>query len=285
MHSLVSSLRALGDETRIRILRLLDESEDALCVCELVDILRKPQYAVSRSLGILRSAGLVEEHRGGKLMFYRPADTPQVKLLMPVTRSMPASEEPVATDLDRLRWRLDLRANGECRITYTVGSNPDAYSAIRARRERLRVLFVCVHNTARSQMAEEYLNAVAGDRIAAESAGIEPGELNPHVVRLLAEEGRDISGKRTRAVADVYRSGQTYDYVITVCSPEAEENCPVFPGPVTQLSWPFPDPGAFTGTSGEILRQTRAVYRSIQNRINEFLTEIDQSEQSRLRGA
>ena len=81
----------------------------------------------------------------------------------------------------------------------------------------IKVLFVCIHNSARSQIAEAYLNKMAGDRFIAESAGIEPGTLNPLVVKSMLQEGLDISGNKTKSVFDFYKQGRIFDYVITVC--------------------------------------------------------------------
>lgn len=134
------------------------------------------------------------------------------------------------------------------------------------------VLFVCVHNSARSQMAEAYLNRFAKDCIA-ESAGLEPGTLNPYVVKVLAEEGIDISYKRTDSVFDYYKEGRTYDYVITVCDEASGEKCPAFPGKVERLHWNFDDPSQFTGTEEEILSRVREVGNQIKVRIKYFLDE------------
>ncbi len=138
----------------------------------------------------------------------------------------------------------------------------------------IRVLFVCVHNSARSQMAEEYLRKFGGDRFFAESAGLEPGGLNPAVVEVLKEDGIDISGKKTQGVFDLYKQGKTYRYVVTVCSREAEERCPIFPGALVRYNWPFDDPSAFTGTREEILEQTRQVRDEIRERIREFVAAV-----------
>lgn len=88
-----------------------------------------------------------------------------------------------------------------------------------------KVLFICVHNSARSQMAEEYLRKLASDRFEVESAGLEPGTINPLVVEVLKEEGIDITGKKTNSVFEFYKEGRRYHYVITVCSKEASERC------------------------------------------------------------
>jgi arsenate reductase len=128
-----------------------------------------------------------------------------------------------------------------------------------------------VHNSARSQLAEEYLRALAGDRFLVTSAGITPGNLNPYVVETLGKEGIDISQKATRAVTDVYLSGQTYDWVITVCSREAEKQCPVFPGPVGRQSWPFADPAQFQGSPDEVRDQVRHLAREIRAKVESFV--------------
>lgn len=134
-----------------------------------------------------------------------------------------------------------------------------------------RVLFICVHNSARSQMAEEYLRYYGGELFEVESAGLEPGTLNPYVVEVLKEDGIDISEKQTRKVWDLYKAGNLYSYVITVCSREAEEKCPLFPGVTHRINWPFPDPGKFTGGKEEILYKTREVRDVIKEMILQFI--------------
>lgn len=135
----------------------------------------------------------------------------------------------------------------------------------------LKVLFVCIHNSARSQMAEELLRKLAGDRFAPESAGIEPGKLNPFAVEVLKEEGIEISGKKTRSVSELIQQGRTYDYVITVCDEASAERCPVFPGPHQRLHWGFPDPSAFQGNAEEKLTWTRTSKDQIKSKIKEFI--------------
>ena len=134
-----------------------------------------------------------------------------------------------------------------------------------------KVLFVCVHNSARSQMAEELLRKLAGDRFEAESAGIEPGKLNPVVIDVLKEIGIDISGKKTQAVFDLLKQGKLYSYVITVCDETSAERCPIFPGPAKRLHWGFTDPSRFEGTPEEKLDKTRAVRDQIRRKIEEWL--------------
>lgn len=132
------------------------------------------------------------------------------------------------------------------------------------------ILVICVHNSSRSQMAEEYIRAKCGKCFDVESAGIEPGSLNPKVVTVLAEEGIDISGKQTRSVFDLHKQGRSFDYVIAVCSKEAQDKCPIFPGKGERLHWPFDDPKAATGTEEQILTETRRIRDQIKAKVDEF---------------
>ena len=138
----------------------------------------------------------------------------------------------------------------------------------------IRVLCLCVHNSARSQMAEAYIRLLGGDLFDVESAGLEPGALNPYVVRALKEEGIDISGKKTQDVFDLFRTGRTYRYVVTVCSKDAAERCPIFPGRVERLHWPFSDPSAFQGTDSQVMAQVREVRDAIREKVREFVAEM-----------
>ncbi len=138
---------------------------------------------------------------------------------------------------------------------------------------KIKLLFVCVHNSGRSQIAEEYLKRIAGDRFEAESAGLKPAGLNPLVQKVMEEEGFDLSGKKTRSTWDLFKEGRSYNYIITVCDRAYEKECPLFPKPYVQLNWPFPDPGSFTGTGEEKLEQTRSLRDSIKARTEQFVRE------------
>lgn len=135
---------------------------------------------------------------------------------------------------------------------------------------RKKVLFVCIHNSARSQMAEAFLNQIHGDKFEASSAGIEPGRLNPVVVEVMRETGVDISGNQTKSVADVLKSGRTFSFVITVCDEASAERCPVFPSGGTRLHWGFADPSSFRGPPSEVLAKTREVRDAIRQKIQEW---------------
>jgi len=136
------------------------------------------------------------------------------------------------------------------------------------------VLFICVQNSARSQIAAALLNEMCGHHFEAQSAGLEPGVLNPLAVEALQERGIDISRNKTQAVFDVWKSAQhIFAYVITVCSESEAEACPIFPGVTTRLHWSFPDPAKFTGTHAEKLAKTRGLLEEIRAKMEEFCAE------------
>ena len=136
-----------------------------------------------------------------------------------------------------------------------------------------KVLFICVHNSARSQMAAALLNATCGEFFEAQSSGLEPGTINSLAVEALRELGIDISRNKTQRVFDVWTSGQIFKFVITVCSEAEAEGCPIFAGVTTRLHWPFDDPSKFTGTHEERLERTRRVRDQIHSRIDSFCEE------------
>ena len=137
-----------------------------------------------------------------------------------------------------------------------------------------RILFVCVHNSARSQMAEAFVNNFAGERFEADSAGIEPGKLNPFVVLAMKEIGIDISENNTNSVKDFFDEGRKYDYVVAVCDKKAAEQCPIFPGVSDILHWPFEDPSSVDGNDEEKLEVARRVRNQIKAKIIEWLETV-----------
>jgi len=137
-----------------------------------------------------------------------------------------------------------------------------------------KVLFICVHNSARSQMAEAFLNDICGDHFEAHSAGLEPGTLNPLAVEAMRKTGIDISQNQTQSVFDVFKSGELFAYVITVCDETSAESCPIFPGVTTRLHWSFPDPAALEGTREERLAGTREIRDQIRERIEMWCDEM-----------
>ncbi len=131
-----------------------------------------------------------------------------------------------------------------------------------------RVLFLCTHNSARSQMAEGLLRELGGKKYEVSSAGTEATHVRPLAIRAMAEIGIDISGQHSKVLTEYLT--QPFDYVITVCD-QANETCPVFPGAKNWLHWSFPDPSKATGTEEEQLAVYRQVRDAIAGRIKSWI--------------
>ena len=135
-----------------------------------------------------------------------------------------------------------------------------------------KVLFMCIHNSGRSQIAEAFLNKLGKDKFEAESAGLEPGKLNPLVVEAMQEVGIDISKNLTKDVFEFFKQGKHFEYVITVCDEASGEKCPFFPGIISRIHWSFSDPGSFEGTHEEKMAKVRAVRDSIKEKVENFIS-------------
>jgi arsenate reductase len=130
-----------------------------------------------------------------------------------------------------------------------------------------RVLFLCTHNSARSQMAEGLLRKVSGDQFDVFSAGTEETRVHPLAIEAMREIGIDISGHRSKTLDEF--KGQQFDYVITVCD-RANETCPIFPSDTQRIHWSFDDPSMATGNDEQLLRAFRSVRDGIQQRLRMF---------------
>ena len=139
---------------------------------------------------------------------------------------------------------------------------------------RPRVLFMCVHNGGRGQMCEAFLKHYAGDRFDAQSAGLEPGELNPLAVGSMAEIGMDISQNKTKSVFEVWKSGDVFQHVVAVCDVESAERCPIFPGLTKCLHWPFHDRLKVTGTYEQKLEKVRQIRDEFAATIQDWLASV-----------
>ena len=138
----------------------------------------------------------------------------------------------------------------------------------------IKILFLCIHNSARSQMAEAYLKKFGADKFLAESAGLEAGALNPLAVEVMKEDGIDISSNKTKSVFDFFNESRAYDYVVTVCDEASAARCPVFPGVHKKINWCFEDPSAFTGTREQKMEATRKVRDKIKAAVQSLVNEL-----------
>ena len=133
---------------------------------------------------------------------------------------------------------------------------------------KTKVLFLCTHNSCRSQMAEGFLRHIAGDRFEVASAGAVASEVNPDAIRVMKEAGIDISGQQSKDSSDFL--GQRFAYVVRVCD-RAKETCPIFPGAFRYFDWPFDDPAAAQGSEAERQGVFRRVRDEIEERVLEFV--------------
>jgi arsenate reductase len=140
---------------------------------------------------------------------------------------------------------------------------------------REKVIFLCTGNSCRSQMAEGFLRHMAGDRFEVFSAGLEPRELNPLAVKVMAERNIDISGQQSKSIEN-YLGRESFQHAIFVCR-KAEENCPsAYPFALTKYSWSFDDPAATTGDESTRVAGFRRVRDEIEKKIHAWLTDLEQ---------
>lgn len=137
-----------------------------------------------------------------------------------------------------------------------------------------KVLFVCIHNSARSQMAEAFLNKYGSDDFEGYSAGLEPGTLNPLVVESLKEDNIDISANKTKSAFNYFKEGERFHYIVTVCDEDTHERCPIFPGVRERIMMSFEDPSSFTGSEEEKLKKIRAVREEMKKEVLLFIEKL-----------
>ncbi|MCI0579039.1 MAG: metalloregulator ArsR/SmtB family transcription factor [Chloroflexi bacterium] len=239
-------LKLLAHDLRWQLLKTLAASDYR--VNELVQLVGQPQNLVSYHLGRLRQQQLVRERRSsanGRDIYY-------------------------SLDLDRVR-ALYL-ASGKA--LHPVIGSPERDPRPKMEQVSLRpmrVLFLCTHNSARSQMAEGLLRHLGGDRVEVFSAGSEPAAVHPDAIRAMARLNIDIS-RQTSKHLDTF-VGQTFDYIITVCD-RVREVCPVFPDDPERIHWTFPDPVTIEGNKARF-RAFEETARLLTNRIHHLLIVID----------
>jgi arsenate reductase len=138
----------------------------------------------------------------------------------------------------------------------------------------LKVLFVCVHNSARSQMAQAFLRQIGGENFLAESAGLEPAPLNPLMVEAMSEIGYDSSENQTHSVFDYFKEGRRYAMVVKVCDEINGQRCPIFPLTLKEFNWNLHDPEIFTGSHEERLEQMRVLRDQTKEHVENFVSEF-----------
>jgi thioredoxin type arsenate reductase len=239
-------LRLMAHRLRWQLLLLLAHSDYR--VHELTGRLKQPQNLVSYHLRRLREHHLVREHRSA------------------------ADRRDVYYSLDLTRFRQVYLAAGQS-LDPSLGETDTrpAGQAAAAVGRPARVLFLCTHNSARSQMAEGLMRHLGGAEVEVFSAGTEPGSVRPEAIEVMRARGIDISGQYSKSVQEYL--GQSFDYVVTVCD-RAKESCPIFPGQPEQIHWSFDDPSAVDGPPEARQAAFEQVARGLANRINFLLIAI-----------
>lgn len=238
-------LKLLADEQRWKLLAALAYSDRR--VHELVETLRQPQNLVSYHLRKLREQALVQERRSA-------ADRRDVYYSL---------------DLDRLKEML--MSTGEA-LHPGLGEKAELASdtpLFPQGGRKLRVLFLCTHNSARSQMAEGLLRHLAGEQVEVASAGTEVTRVHPLATRVMEARGIDLSGQTSKHLDHFL--GQSFDYVITVCD-KASESCPIFPGAPERIHWSIPDPASVEGDEATREAAFQRAAEDLVTRIRYFLS-------------
>ncbi|MBK8904305.1 MAG: helix-turn-helix domain-containing protein [Anaerolineaceae bacterium] len=239
-------IKLLAHDVRWSLLVALAKSDRR--VQELVELLQRPQNLVSYHLRLLREGQIVTERRSsadGRDIYY-------------------------SLNLDQLRTLY--QASGQtlhpalaCAAPAVDAAQPQGDEDMVVEQKRpFNVLFLCTHNSARSQLAEGILRATGGSMVAVASAGSKPSRVHPLALRAAAAMQIDISSQRSKHMDEF--AGQTFDYVITVCD-RVRELCPVFPGDPHQIHWSFPDPAAVTGSDEQQFHAFLQTARELSTRI------------------
>jgi ArsR family transcriptional regulator, arsenate/arsenite/antimonite-responsive transcriptional repressor / arsenate reductase (thioredoxin) len=245
-----SFLKLLAHELRWKILVLLGRSD--YCVQEIVRFLDQPQNLVSYHLRKLHDQHLVTERRStadGRDIYY-------------------------SIDLAQLRTLYFAAGDALHPALHAPDTAPQG-AVSHLPTKKVRVLFLCTHNSARSQMAEGILRHLSEGRIEVQSAGSQPRELHPLAVQTMARVGFDISQQRSKHL-DEFRD-QSFDYIITVCD-RMRESCPTFPGDPQQVHWSFIDPAAVEGSVQERSRAFEQVAIQLTNRIRYLVILIEREQ-------
>ncbi|MGA7731154.1 MAG: ArsR family transcriptional regulator [Chloroflexia bacterium] len=211
-------LKLLANDVRWAVVSALTRSDYR--VHELARLASLPLNLVSYHLKKLRDERLVRERRSG------------------------ADGRDVYYSLNHLRLNeMFFSAGRELNLPASLNGAAKASHEQEARKDEkpLKVLFLCTHNSARSQLAEGILRTIGGDAVEVFSAGTEPSRVHPDAIRAAATLGIDIGGQSSKHLNEF--QGRKFDYVITVCD-RARESCPIFPGDPVQIHWSFPDPAA-----------------------------------------
>jgi len=249
-------LRVLGHPMRLAMVEALRERP--WCVCQLADNLGLNKSAASKHLSLLKSVGIIDMERDGTQV--------NCTLAMPCILDMMycannINPSPAGSDIGGDAGRTESACSSGC---CTLAKELPIM-------KKTRIMFICIHNSARSQMAEAFVRHYAADRFDTHSSGIEAGKLNPLVVQAMAEIGISMEGQYAKPAKEYIDRKEVFDYVVTVCDESSAERCPMFPGKHVRMHWGFPDPSAIPGTDEEKLAGIRPIRDAIGKKVEEWI--------------
>jgi protein-tyrosine-phosphatase len=243
-------LELLAHDIRWRILLALSQSDRK--VEELVKQIKQPHNLISYHLKLLRRKQLVSDHRSsadGRDIYY-------------------------SLDLEKFRT-LFFQAGTSLHPALADPESEPQPREVSREHPKLRVLFLCTHNSARSQMAEAILHKIGRDQVEVFSAGNEPSPIHPLAIKVMTQIGFDISQQKPKHLNQFL--GQNFDYIVTVCD-RVRESCPVFPGDPEQIHWSFPDPAAVEGNLATREKAFSDTASQLRVRIEYLLLMIERSQ-------
>ena len=253
MRALEVALKAAGDPTRTRILKLLETG--GLCVCQIQAVLGLAASTVSKHLAILKAAGLVNDRRDGKWIEYGlsgAADNPFAAPLLAMLRGALDRDPRIVADSKRLQQIRRIPLDQLCSTGLTRPTTRSKHPP--------HLLFVCVENSCRSQMAEGFARALGGARVTVASAGSRPsGQVNPRAVRFMDERGITLDSHVSKGLHDI-PADVVWDYVVTMGCGDA---CPFVPAR-HRIDWDLPDPKALDD----------AGFRAVRDRIEGLVRDL-----------
>ena len=272
--------KAVADPSRVRILKLLEKGE--LCVCQITTVLGLAPATVSKHLASLKTAGLLQQRRDGKWVYYRLAErglNPYAQHFLRLVGTSLVDDPTIGED----RRVLALVNAVPLQILCDEGRAALAPNALNSEAstccggatvsdKTYNVLFLCTGNSARSIMAECILNRDGGGKFKAYSAGSHPkGVIDSTVLNLLKKGNYSTEGLRSKSWDEFAQPGApSLDFVFTVCDNAAGEVCPAWPGQPMTAHWGVSDPASFVGTDVEKAAFCSEVMRTLYNRLNIF---------------
>ncbi len=255
-------LRVLGHSMRLAMVEAL--SERPYCVCELADSLGLNKSAASKHLSLLKSVGVIDMERDGTQVNCTLVMSCVLEMMHCANREQTIYRKPRSKEISE--GSNDSKAETVCCNTNNCKPKKEKSLMVKT-----KIMFVCIHNSARSQMCEAFVRHYAADKFDVHSSGIEAGKLNPLVVQAMAEIDISMDGQYAKQAKEYIDRKEAFDYVVTVCDESSAERCPMFPGKHTRMHWGFPDPSAIRGTDEEKLAGIRPIRDDIQRKVKEWL--------------